>query len=154
MTPSDDEPVEDTTAPVPADCGHLQWQMNCERCFYEMSNLASNNIKAASIESVAEGAILFNWHVLMVLKDMEVQLLPYTRSLDLHTNAAAKLQMSNLKKLGVYFVQVVQQPESLARVLEESRVIAEAMVKQQRATTGEAQGTEAQTSGLILTDGG
>lgn len=115
------------TSPPP-ECGHLDWFLGCPRCFSEMNHIARDNFRLTSTAALTEGAVLFNWHVLLVLADMEKQLSDIAaRSLDLVEVATAKNTITNLKQLGMYLVRLAASPRGLASALAGAAAMAKLM---------------------------
>lgn len=95
-----------------------------------MKGIAEGNIKSATLETQMGGAVLFNWHVLTVLKDVEAQLLVHTRSIDLQRVMVAKETLANIDNISAYLVKVVNNPQLLATAMVQAADIA-AIVNQQ-----------------------
>ena len=99
-----------TSEAMPEDCGHKEWELHCERCFYEVTRLASGEIKAVGEERVGEyvirGGILFGWHMISVLADIELQLKDAANNtIDLSKRALALNLLKNIHNLSVYVVK-------------------------------------------------
>lgn len=125
-----DEPQPTVASEEPLECGHYAWTIGCARCFWEMKGIAEGNIKSATLETQMGGAVLFNWHVLTVLKDVEAQLLVHTRSIDLQRVMVAKETLANIDNISAYLVKVVNNPQLLATAMVQAADIA-AIVNQQ-----------------------
>ena len=137
---------------LPEDCGHLEWVPSCPRCFFEVKGLALGNLSAANGEAQMEGAILMNWHVLMVVADMEMQIAPLAKSLELDKIRLAKELIANLKALRVYLLGLGSSPMKMEAALRKAAEIA-TQVKQLQQEMAERE--EAPTESLItLTDRG
>lgn len=136
---------------VPPDCGHPDWVVGCERCFFEVKSLALGNLSTANGEAQMEGAILMNWHVLMVVADMEMQIAPLAKSLELDKVRLAKELIANLKALRVHLLGLGASPEKMTVALQQAaRIAAQVKQLQQEMDTKEA----AQESLITLTDRG
>ena len=139
------------TAEVPPDCEHRDWQMGCPRCFFEACGLAKGEIRATTVDAQMEGAILMNWHVLMVVADMETQLVPMTRSLELDKVRLAKELTANLKALRIYLIALGANPTKMEGALRSAAIVAEHVNKLQQK---EQEQPMTPVSSIILTDRG
>lgn len=143
----------------PPECGHKDWTLGCPRCFFEAVGLAKGNMKVApNDEQLAaaqvEGAILYNWHLLMVLKDVEMQIAPLTRQMDIQRSSIALSVLAQVRKLSQYMVTVVQSPTTMATVLREASALAMQVQEHLKAEDeGRAPTPEAKRKSLItITD--
>lgn len=139
------EPVNLPEAPT--ECGHKDWQMGCERCWWEVRGLANDTIRVSTAEAQIEGAILFNWHVLLTLQGMEQQIAPMMRGIDLKEVELARNIIANLQQITVYLVRLVADPRKLGAALTNAALIARDM-----ASRSPEPRAEAPTSSVVLTD--
>lgn len=146
--------TEPTAAIGPPECNHEEWALGCERCFWEMSGIAMNTVRTQAYEDQVTGAILFNWHVMVVLRDLERQLLPLTQGMDIRKNEIAKELIANLKQITTYLVQLVADPDRLMAALADAALIAQEVKKLKTnggdPTTAGATVTQKPT-GLVIT---
>lgn len=123
----------------PHECGHADWTLGCPRCFSEMYPIARDKVRLASKAARTEGAVLFNWHVLLVLADVQKQLSNIAAgSLDLAQVAAAKDTIANLKQIEVYLIRLVASPQGIASALAGAAAMAKVMqerVAEEQTTT-------------------
>lgn len=109
---------------LPAECGHKGWTLGCERCFWEMNGIAQGKIREAVLDDQIKGAVLFNWHVVMVIADMEAQLVPLSESMDIHRSQLGIDLIANLRNLSYYLMKLVADPGKLVHVMEQAALIA------------------------------
>ena len=150
-TPLAQAPIESA---LPPDCQHPDWTLGCERCFQEMRLIARNNIKSSSQEDQMQGAILFNWHMVTVLEDCEIQLAPLTQSLDLNKQSMGKAMITNLRDIKAYLIKTVMNPARLQAALVQAATLVqqvneEVKRRQQEGTVEEVAPTP---SSIVLTD--
>ena len=129
------------------DCGHPDWQVGCPRCFLELKGLAKGNIQATTAEAQMEGAVLMNWHVIMVVADMEKQLMPMLRSLALDEVKLAKELIASLQALRRHLIQLGAVPGKMEQALQSAAVVArevDALVRSEEAASSK--------SSLVITD--
>ena len=129
------------------DCGHPDWQVGCPRCFLELKGLAKGNIQATTAEAQMEGAVLMNWHVIMVVADMEKQMIPLLQSLELDKVRLAKELIANLQALRRYCIQLGAVPGRMEAALQSAAAIAKEVDQLVR-----SEETALAKSSLVITD--
>lgn len=149
--PVDPEPLA-AAAPHP-DCGHQDWSLGCVRCFWEMEQIARSNIREAHLEDQLTGAILFNWHIMTVLQNMEDQAIVAADSLDLHRQQLGKDLAANIKALALHLVTIVADPRKLTICLEKASKVAEATSRAVKEREAKGETAPKPRSSLIITDG-
>ena len=112
------------TGAIPNVCDHKTWIMGCENCFNEMSSVALKQITVGREAAHIEGAILFNWHVLMMLADFHHQLVPLTQSIDLQKVTLAKDLIANIRQIEVYLINLVADEGKLINALAGAAILA------------------------------
>lgn len=143
-----DEPIE-----APVECGHKDWVFGCERCWFEVEALVNDKVRAQTMEAQMEGAVLFNWYVMLVLQDIERQLQTITRtSLDLHRVELSKDIIANIKQIGLHLVAVVANPDKLAKAMAQAAQLAVAMNTEMAKADRKAAPQQTRSS-IVLTDG-
>lgn len=152
MTP--EQIVVTNTEPTgaPPECGHGEWIFGCPRCWFEVEAMAHDKVRTQTAEAQMEGAVLFNWYVMLVLQDLERQLKPLTQSLDLHRVELSKDLIANLKQIGLHLVGIVADPDRLARAMAQAAQLAVAMNTEAGRAEAKAAVRE-QKSAIVLTDG-
>ena len=135
---------------APLECGHKEWALGCERCFYEMNGLAKGEARIANTSAQLSGAILFNWHVIMVLQSIEHQLEPMTRSLELGQVTLAKNLIANLQSIEDHLVKLVQDSQKLTAVLAQAAAFSAKIEEELAKEKEQEQATP--TPSVMLTD--
>lgn len=135
----------------PEECSHLDWQLGCPRCFFEMRGIADGNLRADTVDSHMEGAVLVMWHLLAVMADMEDQLKALLMGMDLQKNRLAADLIANLRQLTLYMMQLGANPDKLIRALQQGSEIA-ATAKQKMDSEVGAKSETPVKSNLIITD--
>ena len=133
---------------APTECGHKDFVLGCERCFFDMKGLCNGSLHVEDRKAQMDGAVLFNWHVLAVLKDLEDRLIPLTESLDLSKVSLAKNLIANLQQLSVYLIRLVASPGKLEAVMVQCAQMALAVQQQMKA---EEQGKTEVKSSIVIT---
>ena len=133
----------------PPDCAHTEWTFGCPRCFFEMEGLAKSTITTDRTASQIEGAVLMAWHVMFVMIDMEAQLAPITRGLDLRKRELGLDIIANLRQVQVYLTKLVADERKLMAALTVAATVAKEMEAKARA---DKEAPTAAPSSIVLTD--
>ena len=138
---------------APPECGHKDWVLGCERCFYEMRGLTEGSIHTDQQAAQLNGGVLMAWHVMMVTMDMTHQLVPLTQSIDLQRSALARDVIANLKQVQIYLTRLVADERKMLGAMQAAALIATEMEHRAREEQAAAQPAQAPDSNIILTDG-
>ena len=136
------------------DCGHAKWTLGCQQCFSEMERMCKGEVRVDTAAAMREGAILFNWHILLLFRDFEAQLEPLIRSLDLHKVEVAKDLLANIRQIEDYLIRLVDDDRKLMAVLATAAQIAKQVKEQlaREAGSGEAKDVGGSNpSGIVIT---
>ena len=111
-------------ADLPEECSHLDWQLACPRCFYEVVKVARGSIRADMAALHMEGAILLIWHMMIILADLEDQLRGHAQGIDLQKNKLARDLIANLHQLSTYMMQLGADPAKMQAALAQGAQLA------------------------------
>lgn len=145
-------------ANLPAECKHENWTLGCERCFYEVTALAKGEVQAEDSRQAHEhtinGGVLFGWHLLTVLSDIELQLHDMSEStLDLKRRELATSVLKNIHNISAYVVGTCTDTRKMEVAIQRAAVLASEMgrrMEQERDTVTVA--ATAPASSIVLTD--
>lgn len=146
----------DATAPFP-DCGHKDWTVGCERCFWEATNIAKGNLQGRVLEDQTEGAIMFASYMILVFTDMADQCVGMERAqLDLNKQQLARDLAVNIGGLIDHTLKILADPAKMHMSMEKGAAFSNALAARtaaRRATTPPAQSAPKADGPLIkLTD--
>ena len=136
------------------DCGHKDWTLGCERCFYEITALAKGEVQAEDARQVHEhtlnGGVLFGWHLLTILGDIELQLRDIAdAALDLNKRNLATSLLRNVHNISAYVVSTCTDTHKMDAAINQAVVIATEMNKRMRQET---EPVATSVSRIVLTD--
>lgn len=136
------------------DCGHKEWTLGCERCFFETKALAQRNLQvdqSAMDDATFRGASLFAWHIALVLASTIRQAAEMSSSLDLQKAHSARILYYNLKQLEDHITGLMADPPRMEAALRQAADIAVAshQAVQQQAAAPEP---TPPASAIVLTD--
>lgn len=98
----------------PIECGHKTWELGCERCFTEATQMALGKARLDGIKDQTTGAAMMLFHMLIVLQGMEMQLEPMLRSLDLRDVEVGREVIGTLKSL-VEYIRLISTDDNKIR---------------------------------------
>lgn len=141
---------------APPDCDHEHWTLGCPRCFYEMEGLASGAVRAEDQQQAHEhtvnGGVLFGWHVITVLADMEFKLNEIANeSIDLTRRALALNTIKNIHNLSVYVARTCTDVKAMEAAITSAAELANAM-KERMEQEKTAPVKPVKPSNIVLTD--
>lgn len=142
---------------LPPNCNHDQWTLACERCFVEATQLAAGNVRAEDQQRAHEhtlnGGVLFGWHVITVLADMEMGLTQIANeTLDLKKRELATNTIHNIHNLSVYLAKVCTDTKAMGNAIQSAAALAQAMRERIEAEKATPIPEPASVSKLVLTD--
>lgn len=135
------------------ECGHKDYMLGCERCFTEMRVLVQGDAVVRTEEASLSGAVLYTWHLLMVIGELQQKCQVMTRSLDLQHQLVGHEIAATLTNISAYMIALIQRPTELQAVLRESAALAaqvEQRAKQEAPPTAPTPPTA--KSSLVITD--
>ena len=143
---------------LPPNCNHDEWTLGCSRCFYEVTGLAAGNIRAEDSQRAHEhtvnGGVLFGWHVITVLADMEMELTRIgSETLDLKRRELAPNTIKNIHNLSVYVAHICTDTKAMGNVIASAAELATAMRERMDKEPVPAEAKPAPVkSSIVLTD--
>ena len=147
----------EATPELPPNCNHDQWELGCARCFVEATQLAAGNVRAEDQQRAHEhtlnGGVLFGWHVITVLADMEMELTHVANeTLDLKKRELAANTIHNIHNLSVYVAKVCTDTKAMGNAIQSAAALAQAMRERIEAEKAAPIPEPAPVSKLVLTD--
>ena len=139
---------------APPECGHKDWVLGCEKCFWEMRGVAEGLIHTEQQTAQLNGGVLMAWHVMMVTMDMTHQLVPMSQSIDLQRSALARDVIANLKQVQIYLTRLVADERKLLGAMQAAALVATEMERRAKEEQEAQQRAPAPESNIILTDRG
>lgn len=138
---------------LPEECLHKEWQLGCPRCFAEMRGISDGVIKVSNGEAFQEGAILSLWHMMIVLADLDHQLIPMSKSLDLKKAELGLSLAANLRNLSAYMMRLAGDPVKLDKALVAASMLAAQAKERLQQEAAPAPPPLMEQSRIFLTDG-